>query len=186
MLFRSGMVMKFGQGWARISGRGWQICWVVLVLVGVFLGSGEAAIARGEYAPPLSFSNAELSGRDFSGQWLRGSELSNANLTGANFSDAHIEGAAMSGSTLTDTNLSGAYLTNTLMDSIKFERTDLTNAVLLEALLLGSTFENVTINGADFTDALLDGYQVKQLCAIAAGRNPNTDVDTRESLGCRD
>ena len=186
MKFRQILGQGFERSLGQDLGRVWQIGWAVLVAVVVFLGSGDVAIARGEYAPPLSFSNAELSNRDFSGQWLRGSELSNANLTGANFSDAHIEGAAMSGSTLTDTDLSGAFLTNTLMDSIKFERTDLTNAVLVEALLLGSTFNNVVIDGADFTDALLDGYQVKQLCAIAKGRNPSTDVDTRESLGCRD
>ncbi|MEM9772465.1 MAG: pentapeptide repeat-containing protein, partial [Cyanobacteria bacterium P01_D01_bin.73] len=81
-------------------------CCLVVLSVGMIFGAGQAAIAQKEYPPPLSFSNAELSNRDFSGQWLRGSELSNANLTGANFSDAHIEGAAMSGSTLTDTDLS--------------------------------------------------------------------------------
>ena len=159
----------------------------VLLSLGILLAGNGMAIAQlKEYPPPLSFSNAELSNRDFSGQWLRGSELSNANLTRANFSDAHMEGAAVSGSTLTDTDLSGANLTNALMDSVKFQRTDLTNAVLLEALLLGSTFEDVKIEGADFSYALMDRYQVKQLCVIAQGRNPTTDVDTRESLGCDD
>jgi uncharacterized protein YjbI with pentapeptide repeats len=64
-------------------------------------------------------------------------------------------------------------------------RTDLSDAILVDAILLRTTFEAVNIAGADFSDAMLDGVQVKQLCAIATGTNPQTGVDTRDSLGCR-
>lgn len=174
-----------GQG-LRGSLRGVLRGAVVVLLSWGFLvmGCGTAIAQLKEYAPPLSFSNAELSNRDFSGQFLRGAELSNANLTNANFSNAHLEGTAISASVLTDTNFSGADLTNALMDSSQFLRTDLSNAVLLEAVLVGSTFEDIKIEGADFSYALLGRYQLKQLCAIASGRNPTTGIDTRESLGC--
>ncbi|MEB3293022.1 MAG: pentapeptide repeat-containing protein, partial [Synechococcales bacterium] len=42
------------------------------------------------------------------------------------------------------------------------------------------------ITNADFTDALIDRYTVNKLCQFAAGTNPLTGADTRESLGCRD
>ncbi|MFQ3627674.1 MAG: pentapeptide repeat-containing protein, partial [Cyanobacteriota bacterium] len=40
-------------------------------------------------------------------------------------------------------------------------------------------------DGADFTFAMLDREQVIQLCKTAAGVNPVTGADTRESLGCK-
>ena len=46
-----------------------------------------------DYPPPLSFSNAELKGRNFSGQTLQASEFSNANMELANFAGADLRGA---------------------------------------------------------------------------------------------
>lgn len=137
-----------------------------------------------QYAPPPSYSNANLKDRDFSAQHLRVAEFSNANLNGVNFTNADLTGAVLSASTMVDTNLHGADLTQAMLDQVKMLRTDLSDAVLANAILLSTTFEDVLIVGADFSDALLDGAQVKALCKIAAGVNSQTGIATQDSLGC--
>ena len=137
------------------------------------------------YAPPLSFSNAELTRRDFSGQMLRAAEFSNANMDLTNFSNADLRGAIMSASVMTEANLHGANLTNAMIDQVKFTKADLSDAILAETILLRSTFEGADITGADFSDAIMDGAQVKELCTKASGINSQTGISTRDSLGCR-
>lgn len=172
---------------ARMPGTSWgRSIWVLVIVTGLWAIVPAPAIAQlKQYAPPVSYSNAELSGQDFSNQLLKSAEFSNANLTDVRFNNAELPGASFSGSLLKDTQFRGADLTNAFMDSVKFIGTDLSDAILVEAILLGSSFQDVAIEGADFEMAILDGAQVKQLCAIAKGVNSRTGMDTRESLGCR-
>lgn len=152
----------------------------VLVLV---LGWSLPALA--DWTMPMSYSNAQLKGRDFAGQELQGSEFSNANLERTNFAQADARGAVFSASTLTQANLHGADLTYAMLDQSNLTGADLSDAVLVETILLQSTFADTNITGADFTDAMLDGLQVKELCQYADGINSKTGVATRDSLGCR-
>lgn len=154
---------------------------VVIVACVVFVPSSAIA----DWTHPMSFSNAQLSRRDFSGQELQACEFSNANMELANFSNADLRGAVMSASVMTLANLQAANLSNALVDQVDLTGADLSDAILTEALLLRTTFKNVNINGADFTDAILDGAQVKELCIIARGVNKQTGIKTRDSLGCR-
>ncbi|HEY9637552.1 MAG TPA: pentapeptide repeat-containing protein [Coleofasciculaceae cyanobacterium] len=137
------------------------------------------------YAPPLSYSNAELKAKDFSGQMLRAAEFSNANLERINFANADLQGTIFSASVMTQVNLHGADLSNAMVDQVKFTDVNLRNAVLTESILLRSTFNKVDITDADFSDAILDGAQIKELCANATGMNSKTGIGTRDSLGCR-
>ncbi|MBD1831763.1 pentapeptide repeat-containing protein [Cyanobacteria bacterium FACHB-472] len=138
-----------------------------------------------DYPPPLSFSNAELKGRDFSGQTLEVAEFSNANMELANFEGADLRGAIFSASVMTNVNLHGADLTHAMVDQVKLIGSDLSDAVLVESILLRTIFDDVNITGADFSDAILNRAQIKELCAKASGVNSKTGVATRDSLGCR-
>ena len=139
----------------------------------------------GYYPPPLSYSNAELKAKDFSGQILQVDEFYNANMEFANFECADLKGAIFSASVMTNANLHGADLTNAMVDQVKLNGADLSDAVLVESILLRTIFDGVNIAGADFTDAILDGAQIKELCIKASGVNSKTGIATRESLGCR-
>ena len=135
-------------------------------------------------AAPLSFSHAQLNGRDFSGQSLFGSGFANANMERANFANADVRGAVFSASILRMANLKGTDFSGGLLDQVDFAKADLSDALLIETILLRSTFDFVNIDGADFTDAIMDGAQRKWLCTKAKGTNSKTGVDTRLSLEC--
>ncbi len=160
------------------------VFWFVSALYSSALYSLPAYAQATLYPPPLSFSNAELSHQDFSGQVLRTAEFSNANMEWANFAQANLQGAVLSASVMVKANLRGANLSNALADMVNFTGADLRDALLTEAILLRSNFTDVTIAGADFTDAILDGVQIKALCKIATGTNAITGVSTYDSLGC--
>eukprot|EP00887_Chlorella_sp_A99_P002770 scaffold6.g2770.t1 len=128
-------------------------------------------------------SGNTFSHQDFAGQDLHGKQFYKADMRGANFSGANLEGANLFGSLAVDANFSGANLRGADLETVDFEGADLSNADLTNAQLTNAQRVK-TIEGADFTDVLVRRDVAKALCKIAAGANPATGVDTRESLNC--
>jgi Pentapeptide repeats (8 copies) len=151
-----------------------------LILITPLPPSAEAASS----AAIRAYDDAEVSGKDYSGQNLIQAEFSDAKLKEANFSGADLRGAVFNGAVLKNANLHAANFSDGIAYITDMSGVDLTDAILTSAMLLRTSFRDAKVTGADFTDAVIDRTQTLQLCKTASGVNPVTGIDTRESLGC--
>jgi Pentapeptide repeats (9 copies) len=131
-----------------------------------FPGHAIAAGGTSQYKPQLSFTNDNLTGKDFSGKNLQTAEFTTCKLDSTNFAGADLTGVVISSAILKSTNFHGANVTQGLLDQVRFVDADLSDAVFVEAMMLRSTFKNVNIAGADFTSAILGKVEQAALCKM--------------------
>lgn len=147
------------------------------------MGGGVLAVSGGgkDYATKdlkgdVSFKGADNRGKDFTQVDGKGVSFEKAQLAGSRFYRAQLEGA----------NFMSADLTGASLEDAGLEKAVFTDAVL-KSSYLSSSFELVgSIANADFSEALIPEKTNRLLCARtdAAGTNPITGADTRDSLMC--
>ncbi|MEM1368966.1 MAG: pentapeptide repeat-containing protein [Cyanobacteria bacterium P01_H01_bin.15] len=157
----------------------------LLLAVTLLMPGMPAWAAASSAVTSTVFDNAKLEGRDFSDEFLELAEFVKVDLTDSSFENANLRGAVFNASDLKNANMKGADFTNGLAYLTSFKDADLTNAIFTEAIMMRSIFNDAEITGADFTEAILDQEQIAALCQRAAGVNPVTGVETRDSLLCR-
>lgn len=118
------------------------------------------------------------------GKDLRLSNFTGADMRFAKLRGANLRGAYMMKMVAPEVDFTGADMSDALMDRSVLVGANFTDAVLNRVVLTSSDMKDAIIENADFTDALLDPKTQQALCKTASGKNPETGVATRVSLGC--
>ena len=146
---------------------------------------GSMAMAFSPDALAVDYNKRTFIQEDFSGQDLRDNSYDLASLRGSDFSNCDLRGVRFFSANLEFVNFTGADLRGAVLDSARIGHANFTNANLEGAYLASVKITPSTvIDGADFTDALILKNENDKLCELASGTNPDTGVDTAESLYC--
>jgi len=123
---------------------------------------------------------------DLKGQTAAGKDLSGMIAADADFSTVNFKEAQLSKAYAKNGKFADCDFTNAIVDRAVFDGTNLQNSIFVNAVLSGTTFTDANLKNTDFTDAYLGPFDLKRLCENPSleGKNPKTNVDTKESAGC--
>ncbi len=104
-----------------------------------------------------NLSNCDLSGVDFSGEYLIGTDFTNADLTGADLSEAYVSHTDFTDADLTD---------------VDFTDADLGYAEFTNSILVNTNFHGATMQLAKFTNSVLDNVDFTYVNKEMLKRSP--------------
>jgi hypothetical protein len=130
------------------------------------------------------WGEADIDGKDFSGQDLRRSNFTSTSCKKCNFRGTKLQGAYLIKAVVPYADFEGADVSDALWDRSVIVQANLRNAILQRVVFTRSDLTDAIIEGSDFTNSIVDKQQQIALCRYASGTNPVTGVDTRKSLGC--
>ncbi len=132
----------------------------------------------------MDYNRGNLVGADFSHQDLRGAIFDHANLRGADFTGANLQGARFFSANMDRANLDSVDARAADFESARLTYANLHNARLEGSFGTNTKFGEVNIEGADLTDIILRPDTEDYLCERAAGTNPITGRNTKDTLFC--
>jgi Tol biopolymer transport system component len=97
----------------------------------------------------IPLNGVDLRGTDFSNANLSGAQWSSVNLSGVNLSNANLSGASLYAANLTDTDLSGANLSGAIVEVADFRGANLSGADLSGAYLLSAKVTDAQLAQAE-------------------------------------
>ncbi|KAL7510457.1 hypothetical protein ACHAXN_007383 [Cyclotella atomus] len=134
----------------------------------------------------VDYASMDITGQDFSNNNFKGKDFTQVIAKGTNFAKSNLQGCRFYKAYLVNTNFEGADVRG-----VSFELTSMDNANLKNINAAGAYFGQSLVDvksmeGADFTDAQIPEKTLKLVCdrEDVKGTNPDTGVETRDSLMC--
>ncbi len=123
----------------------------------------------------VSYSNADIHGRDLSQQNLRGADFSNADITRVNLTGADLTGANFSNATFINCDLRGS-----IVDGADFTNADFGGSIVSGVDFSRANMTNVDINDVDITrSASLSSNNIEVILTRGYQSSPRVNLDIR-------
>ncbi|KAL7538088.1 hypothetical protein ACHAXR_009716 [Thalassiosira sp. AJA248-18] len=155
-----------------------------LAAVSILLGAATSACAVS--GGGLDYAGLDISGQDFSNRNFKGKDFTQVLAKATTFANSNLQGCRFYNSFLPESNFEGADVRGASFERNNMDNANLRNVNAGGAYFGDSLLDVKSMEGADFTDASIPPKLLNSICERedVKGTNPDTGVDTRDSLMC--